>query len=581
MHFSRRFPFIFFLLLCLLLPDAVFGTVALDVRINDLDKDLAANILARLRIYQQRENPKLSVGEMRRLHRKAVADIQSALEPLGYYSPGIESALVQTEGVWHASYMITPGEPVRVRSVVVEATGPGSGLSLFADLETQFPLQKGAVLKHEQYDEGKKKILKWARRNGFIEAQFVKKEIRVHRENRQADIELLVDTGHRFLFGRTHSEQEVINNSLLHRYLPYKEGEPYSQRELTNLQSILYDTGFFSGVTVEPEFDRVSEQRVPVALSLVPALRNRYSFGLGYGTDTGVRGKMEWKNRLFNERGHKVQSSLQLSQKLSKFDAAYQIPVADPRYDAMKYAGSWASEEWEDTKTDLLSVAAAVSHAGPKYQYGATLEVRDENYDVGATSGSSLLLLPKGSWSVVFADNRINTENGWRFSVEVTGANEQLLSDATFVQVLGGVKGILSPFDQWRLIGRFTLGSTYVDSIDDLPPSLRFYAGGDQSVRGYAYKSLGPEDASGTVIGGRYLQVGSMEVEREITDLWGVAAFYDVGQATDDLDVQLKNSVGAGVRITLPFGQIRLDVGVPLQEADSAYYLHFNVGADL
>ena len=555
--------------------------MALDVTISDVDKELAANILARLRIYQQRENPRLSVDEMRRLHRKADADIKAALEPLGYYSPRIESALVNTGGVWRASYLITPGQPVRVRSVAVEVVGPGSGLSLFGDLEDQFPLQKGAILHHQQYEDGKKEILNWARRNGFIEAQFTKKEIRVHRENRQADIELLLDTGHRFLFGKTHSDQKVINNGLLYRYLPYKEGEPYSQRELTRLQSILYDTGFFSGVTVEPEFDKLGEQRVPVALSLVPALRNRYSFGLGYGTDTGVRGKMEWKNRLFNESGHKVQSSLQLSQKLSKFDAAYQIPVADPRYDALKYAGSWATEEWEDTKTDLRSVAAALSHAGPKYQYGVTFEVRDENYDVGVTSGYSLLFLPKGSWSVVFADNRINTENGWRFSVEVTGANDQLLSDATFLQAVGGVKGIWSPFELWRLIGRFTMGTTIVDSIDSLPPSLRFYAGGDQSVRGYAYKSIGPVDASGTVIGGRYLQVGSIEMERKITDLWSAAVFYDVGQATNDVDVELKNSVGLGGRITLPFGQIRIDVGVPLQEADHAYYLHLNVGADL
>jgi translocation and assembly module TamA len=581
MHFSRRFPCIFFLLLCLLFPDAVFGTVALDVRINDLDKDLSANILARLRIYQQRENPKLSVGEMRRLHRKAVADIQSALEPLGYYSPRIESALIQTEGVWHASYTITPGEPVRVHSVSVEVTGPGGGLSLFAELEKQVPLRKGGVLHHQQYEDGKKNILNWARRNGFIEAQFTTKEIRVRREKYQADIELLLDTGHRFLFGKTHSDQEVITARLLSRYIPYKEGEPYSSRELTRLQSILYDTGFFSGVTVEPEFDRTNAQRVPVSLSLTPALANRYSFGLGYGTDTGVRGKMEWKNRLFNDRGHKVQSSLQLSQKINKLDAAYQIPIADPRYDALKYAGSWASEEWEDTKTDLLSVAAALSHAGPKYQYGATLEVRDENYDVGVTSGYSLLLLPKGSWSVVFADNRINAENGWRFSVEVTGANEQLLSDATFVQALAGVKGIWSPWERWRLIGRFTLGSTLADSIDDLPPSLRFYAGGDQSVRGYAYKSIGPVDASGTVIGGRYLKAGSMEVEREVTEMWSVAAFYDAGEATDDVDVKLKNSVGLGGRITLPFGQIRMDIGIPLQEEDHAYYLHLNVGADL
>jgi len=582
MHFLRTITCFFFLGLCLLAPHAVLAEVALEVKISDVAPELSANILARLRIYQQRRNPKLSVAEMRRLHRKAGADIKSALEPLGYYSSRIESALVKTEGGgWHASYIITPGEPVRVHSVVVQVEGPGSGLSLFADLATQFPLQKGVVLHHQHYEEGKKNILSWARRNGFVEARLVRSEIRVRRASHRAEIDLLLDTGHRFLFGKTTFTEGIINQGLLARYLPYKEGEPYSVHALTRLQSILYDTGFFSGVSVEPEFDKMQEQRVPVALELVPALRNRYSFGLGYGTDTGARGKIEWKNRLFNDSGHKVHSSLQLSQKLSKFDAAYQIPINDPRYDALKYAGSWASEEWDDTKTDLLSVASAVSHAGPRYQYGVTFEVRDENYDIGSTSGSSLLLLPKVGWSMVLADNRMNVENGWRFSVEVTGAEKALLSDATFLQAQSGVKGIWSPFDQWRLLGRFTLGTTFVDSIDDLPPSLRFYAGGDQSVRGYAYKSIGTEDASGTVIGGRYLTVGSIEMERKINDLWSGAIFYDTGQATDTLDVKLKNSVGFGGRITLPFGQIRMDIGFPLQHEDHFYYLHLNVGADL
>lgn len=592
-----RFLPLFLLIVLLLMPGPVLGAVVLDVTVSDSDqgrsdatgaaagivmtKEISAAVLARLRIYQQQKDPMLSVGEMRRLHREAEKDIKSALEPLGYYSPKVEGALIENEGVWHATYIITPGEPVRVRSVSVEVTGPGSGLSLFADLAKQFPLQDGAVFNHQQYEEGKKKILQWAIRNGFVEAGFEKNEVRVHRGNHQAEIDLLLNTGHRFLFGKTSSDQKIINQDLLSRYLPYKEGDPYSLREISQLQSILYETGFFSGVTVEPEFDQICEFRVPVALTLAPALRNRYSFGLGYGTDTGIRGKTEWRNRLFNDSGHRVSSSLQLSEKINRVGASYEIPVADPRYDALKYAGNWAREEWNNTKTDLLSAAAAVSHSGPMYQYGATLEVRDEQYDVGVTSGSSLLLLPGASWSVVFAENRINVQDGWRFSVDVKCADKNIVSDATFVQAQAGVKGITSLFDKWRLIGRFTLGSTAVDSIDELPPSLRFYAGGDQSVRGYAYKSIGPTDASGAVIGGRYLMVGSMEVERKVDEMWSVAAFYDTGQATDSINLDLKRSVGIGGRIALPFGQIRLDIAMPLMEDSHSFRLHLNIGADL
>jgi translocation and assembly module TamA len=606
-YISMRILPLLCLFLFVLIPAAGMGAVVLDVSVSGgsqerhdkaasqvgvsvdprlagriiMDEEMSAALLSRLRIYQQRESLRLSVSEMRRLHRGAPAEIRSMLEPLGYYSPEIESALVEREGVWQASYVVTPGEPVRVHTVTLTASGPGSLLSLFSDLGRHFPLQEGAVLNHQQYESGKKQILQWARANGFIEARFEKSEIRVHRENRQADIELLLNTGHRFLFGKTHSDQEIISQELLARYLPYKEGDPYSLRALTRLQSILYETGFFSGVVVEPEFDKLSEQRVPVALTLAPALRNRYSLGLGYGTDTGIRGKMEWKNRLLNNSGHKAQSFLQLSEKISMFGATYEIPVADPRYDALQYAGSWASEQWDNTQTNLLSVAAALSHTGPVYQYGAAFEIRDEKYDVGVTSGSSFLLLPRVGWSVVFAEDRINTEDGWRFFVDVKGTDKSLLSDATFVQAQAGVKGIKSLFDKWRLIGRFTLGGTAVDSIDDLPPSLRFYAGGDQSVRGYDYKGLGPVDASGTVVGGRYLMVGSMEIERKVNELWSAAVFYDTGQAMDSMNVDLKQSVGFGGRIALPFGRIRMDLAFPLAEEEFSYRFHLNVGADL
>jgi translocation and assembly module TamA len=256
--------------------------------------------------------------------------------------------------------------------------------------------------------------------------------------------------------------------------------------------------------------------------------------------------------------------------------------VADPRYDALKYACGLSSETWDGTSTQLSTLATSLSHSEPKKQYGGTLEIRNEVYDVGATSGTSLLLLPGVSWGMTFADNRINTENGWRFSVDLMGADKHIVSDATFLRAQAGVKGIASLFEQWRLIGRFTLGGTAVETIDDIPPSLRFYGGGDQSVRGYGYKSIGPVDSSGTVIGGRYLMVGSIEVEQKIDNLWSWVVFCDTGQATNSMTLDLKKSVGVGGRATLPFGQVRLDVAVPVMEEDeNAFRIHLNVGADL
>jgi translocation and assembly module TamA len=168
-----------------------------------------------------------------------------------------------------------------------------------------------------------------------------------------------------------------------------------------------------------------------------------------------------------------------------------------------------------------------------------------------------------------------------RVSAVVSGAQEGILADTTFMKLRGDGRVVLSPLPNWRLLGYGSTGVILVDSIDDLPPSLRFYAGGNRSVRGYRYRSLGPTDSSGTVVGGRYLLTGSAECERRISKLWRVSAFYDAGNAMDDPTIDLAHGIGIGVGIELPFGKATLDFAYPLTDEGSSQYVFFSVGADL
>ncbi len=548
--------------------------------VKGLDDELQQNVLARLELYLHRESPRLSVYDIRRLHRQADKDIRSALAPYGYYSPDITATLNNEGDKYRAEYSVRTGKPVLVNTLSIRVTGAGSGL---LDLAVKaFPLKVGDVLDQGKYEEGKKKLIRAALRRGYLKASFVVRELRINRDERQGEIDLVLDTGHLYTFGKTTFQQTPLREELLNLYLPYKEGDPYLPSKIIELQKALYQTEYFSRVIADGNVDASVDFAVPVKVRLTsPEHLNRYTVGLGYATDTGARARLEWYNRLLNTRGHRILGSVQASEFDNTLGLNYEIPWRDPRNDKMTFNSSYHDQLWEDTETRLLTAGVQVEHKGQLIRHSGSLEFRDEDYNVGATSGSSKLIMPTYTGTVIWADDILDTDYGLELSLGVSGAGESLGSDASFVKTVVGGKLIVSFLPSWRFIGRGSLGVTLVDSIDDLPPSLRFYTGGDQSIRGYAYKEIGTTDSSGAVVGGRYLAVGSAEIEKKLTETWGIAAFWDVGNATDDLTLDFKQGVGAGVRYRLPFGQVRLDVASAVLEDGTPIRVHLTVGADL
>lgn len=552
----------------------------MDVQVRGVKDAVYDNVLARLKIFLHKDSRRLTPFEIRRLHRQAKSDIEEALAPFGYYRPTVIDTLEEQGEIWKAVYVITAGDPVLVTGVRIATEGPGQ--SEITDIGQGFPLKVGDVLDQRKYEQGKKQLVRSVLQKGFLDARFSRQELRINREGRAGEVDLGLATGPRYLFGLTSSDQEVIKPELLARYLPYEVGDPWSPAKISELQKVLYGTDFFSRVSVRGDIEQARDLHIPVQVELeTPEHLNRYSFGLGYATDTGARTQLEWRNRLLNSSGHKARGNLQIAETENVFSFRYDMPRGDPRYDRYLVGATYHDKSWNDTQTRLLATGLTLDHAGPVFRYGGSIEVRDEQYDVGATSGSSSLLMPGANLGLIWADNLLHTKNGLQIAVNVNGAAESVGSDATFLQITGTSKLILSPFASWRLIGRGALGATQVDAIDDLPPSLRFYAGGDQSVRGFGYKELGTRDSSGAVVGGRYLVLGSAELERIINERWSLAAFLDVGNAMDDLTIDLEQGAGFGLRFRLPFGQVRLDLASALSESGNPIRLHFSVGGDL
>lgn len=575
--------FIFFLLLFFSAASRGLAGDLLEVTVTGITGEVYDNIMARLRIHLLSRNSDIEEAEIRRLHRLAPEDIKNSVAPYGYHSPKIESSLSATSSGWKATYNVVPGNQVYITKISVSITGPGSTKpELLHPLEF-ISIQEGNVLNHPLYEQEKRKLLTKVVALGYLKASYIIHELRIDRKEYSAEIELVLDTGPLYLFGEITSDQKIITDDLFQRFIQFERGDPFDPLQLQQLQRELYRTDYFGMVSVIPETQSPDSIYVPITIATQPLEKsNTFSVGVGYATDTGANARFDWKNKLLNRKGHNAFSSFLIGDRESHLLFNYRIPVRDPRFNTFTGTTKWSRERWEDTDTQKFSVAAVYEYRNPTHYAAMAIQGINEEYSIGSTSDRGRFLIPGIQGAITVADDIISTSNGFRGSLDLEGASDKILSDASFLKIRLNGQAITTPLKNWRLIGRGTIGTILVNSIDEIPPSLRFYAGGEKSVRGYYYRTLGPEDDSGNIVGGRVLLAGSIACERQFLQHWRISAFYDVGNALDDWSsLNLAQGIGVGVGLALPFGQARLELAYPLSDEGSPQYVYIRIGADL
>jgi len=376
-------------------------------------------------------------------------------------------------------------------------------------------------------------------------------------------------------------DQQVLDTELLQRYLTFQPGDPYSLDALIQLQQALNNSDYFQTVEVSPGDLSADSDRVPIRVVLTPRKKHRYEFGIGYGTDTGARASFGWSMPRVNTAGHKLDSKLRVAENRNSANLNYRVPGQDPRVDQIIYTVGLYNEEFEDNDSDLREVGVRYVHGRGEWRETLSLNYQQEKFQIAGDDGSSDLLIPGIAWSRVWGRDFINVLDGLRFDLSLRGSDADLASDIDFLQLTTGAKFITSFGPRDRLIARGGFGATETSQFDQLPTSLRFYAGGSQTVRGYAYKSLGPTNDAGVVIGGRYLLFGGLEYEHYFNDRWGVAAFIDAGNAIDDLRENLEQGAGFGLRWKSPIGPVRIDLANAITADNRPWRLHINIGPDL
>jgi translocation and assembly module TamA len=557
------------------------------VELSGIDEGPARdNVVAYLSLKRYATLDDLSADVVERIFHRADGEVADALRPFGYYQPTLDSTLTADGKNWIARLVITPGPPVLLTDATVLIEGPGANEPFLREVNDTNPLRAGQQLNHGAYEHLKTELQQRAASRGYLDARYTRSDLAVDPTQLSATAALTLDTGPRYRFGDIAVEQDAIKPALVLRYLRFREGDWYDAAALLRTQFALDDTQYFRGVEVLPGDRDPVTLTVPVRIGAQRNNLNKYTIGVGYETDYGLRVRFVWNRRLTNENGHRFRFEANVAENNQQVTATYVVPIGDPALEKAQLDLTASDELLGDARVKSLTLRPSVTQVRHRLQRVLFADVIRTDSVAGGQATINSLVVPGISFSPVppaFASDSavLSFDPGWY--AELLGSGAALGSNANFLR--------LHLRDQWRfklapgwyLIPRAELGATLVKNFDDFPVQYRFFAGGDRSVRGFAFNSLSPvQFVPGTNppeelrTGGKHLAVGSLEIEKDLPKNYAVALFTDVGNAFNHFGDPLEYSAGIGVRYKLPFVSFGIDVAQPLSRSGSPR-LHINV----
>jgi translocation and assembly module TamA len=553
------------------------------VEIVGIDGELAANVRARLSIDRMSPAQRSNISETRLafLLKSTLREVEQGLEPFGYYNAEVVPEQVHSGDQVTVRITITPGEPVRVRELQLKVDGPAQEDKQVAAKIADFHPITGEQFRHDTYERNKVGISRTLTERGYFDAELSNHVVEVTRSENAADINLLWDSGPRYTLGPVVFEGSQFRPGVLEPLVHWKPGATYDQAKLEVLQRSLSDTDYFSAVSLAPDPENAVDGQVPVNVLLVPAKRSVYGVGLLYGTDqgAGVAGHLE--RRWLNDRGHKLLFDMNLAERDSIFTTQYRVPAFGWLDGWYSYSINMRDNEINHVASQYAELIAARTGKFRAWDLLAGLNYKRERSNPLDPDQYTYvnLLYPTlwGQWKK--ADDPNTPRHGRLLAMTVRGGSSTLGSDVSFLQMRVEGRYIRALAASSRLLLRAELGATASDSFSELPPSMRFYAGGDRSVRGYDYQEIGVYNGVNTV-GGKYLVSFSTEFEHMFTPVWGGAFFIDAGDAFDNqIDVQY--GVGFGLRWRSPVGPVRVDIAHGIGDPGQSVRLNISIGPDL
>ena len=566
----------------LLFSVGALAAKSLTYKVTGLDDALRENVTLYLDSL-----PTIDVRQFEQYRPDIRTAVEKSLMALGYYQPVIELQRSEKRPQ-QLTVNVNPGEPVRIRQLHINLNGAARTDPAFQQLLRETPVKVGAVLNDGDYEALKVQLNDLALTRGYFDARLPEHQVKVYPQQHAADVVLTMDSGRRFAFGPVIYDQSVTpaTQMLLNTMIIFHQGEPYRSEKVSQLSVDFSATGYFRSIDVRPLRERAQDDEVPIFINVTPKTHWAIETGVGFSTDEGPRLSLSLDNYWLDEKGHSFSSDFKLSSIVNELAGRYRIPYGNPLLEYYSLDGGYQGTNNLDTKSHLITASVNRWKKRPgNWDQNFFLRMDFESFTQGTQSNHSMLLIPGVAFDRrSFTGSPANPKSGSLYNVKLEASAKALLSDANFVRLWGRAKWLTSFHDRHRFISRVEQGGLWVNDITSVPPSVRFFTGGDQTVRGYDFDSISPRNSSGQLVGGRYLTVGSVEYTYELYPNWLIAFFVDSGTVTDDYrnnTVGWKTGIGPGLRWVTPLGPLKLDLAFAISEPDSPIRIHFSIGPDI
>ncbi|WP_250662021.1 MULTISPECIES: autotransporter assembly complex family protein [unclassified Pseudoalteromonas] len=546
-----------------------------DYKIQGISGELEGNVELYIKQLVDEKNSKA-------LKRHAKSQVEMSLKALGYYKPTIKISFDNAEQLLIVN--VERGPVTRVADIKVTITGSGKDDAEFMSVVNSIKIKQGDFLNHGKYEAARKRIESQLLELGYFDAKWHEHKLAVSLKNNNARVIFNVDTGPRYQFGDITIGSETPAEKYIRSLAEFKQGQPYKATEISDYNLALSSTPYFASVRVYADIAKRKNNQVPINVDVLHKPANSFEVGGGYSTDLGPKVRFKWTKPWITEDGHYLESNLNVSERQQDISLGYTVPVDDPNDDLWRFSLGYKLED--ELTNDLYSriFTGQLQRqwlTDDDWVRTAFLRRDYETYRIGDEQQSAKMLMPGISYAKKDTEGGTTPYKGYQWMMSAEFGLKDMMSSTNILRLQLQNAWLTTFADRHMLFLRANLGAMLVDNINEVPLSLRFYAGGDQSVRGFAYESISPEDEKGRLIGGKYLMSGTVEYNYQFAEHWRAALFVDSGTATNDFTDRVEVGAGFGFRYLTPVGPVRIDHAWGLTKESKSTRLSITIGPEI